>query len=343
IWGDDIGNYVQFLFSDSLPVVSVWGERDFNNTVEIRKYNLDGSLVFEKNYNKESLGTYSLAGSIGLGVDDNEAVYLSLSPRYTELGEVYELIKFEENPEVPVWEKRYDNMGGGNITLLETIPGPGGTMTATGFHAIVNENLNLLFNYLVIHYDADGEIAWEKSYNPEDGYVANRILMNIDETGNIYTLLTPNPYDFETLITLQKISSSGEVLWEVQKEITFPEGYIQPLIDNQGNVYIAGSAHESPDAYQPYFHVIKFNSNGEEEWNQFISADDGDNLYMINDGEFDSTGNLILTGHTGVGAFFSQSTNITLFQISETGNLNCIEFFSIYVWNSSATSLDIEK
>src|SRR5690606_30353348 len=260
ITGDNIGTFVQFLLADSQPVISVWGLRDFNNTVEVRKYNTDGSLALEKTYTKESVDTYSLAGSIGLGIDENEAIYLSLSPRYTEFGEVYELIKFQDNPEIPVWEKRYENMGGGNITLLDSQPGPDGSMTAIGYHGFVNEDLNFMFKYLVIHYNSNGEIAWEKLYSPEDGYVANRISVNIDETGNSYVLLTPNPYDLETLITVQKISPTGEVLWEAQKEMIFPEGYIQPMVDNEGNVYIAGTAHESSDLYQPYFNVIKFNS-----------------------------------------------------------------------------------
>lgn len=343
ITGDNIGTFVQFLLADSQPVISVWGLRDFNNTVEVRKYNTDGSLALEKTYTKESVDTYSLAGSIGLGIDENEAIYLSLSPRYTEFGEVYELIKFQDNPEIPVWEKRYENMGGGNITLLDSQPGPDDSMTAIGYHGFVNEDLNFMFKYLVIHYNSNGEIAWEKLYSPEDGYVANRISVNIDETGNSYVLLTPNPYDLETLITVQKISPTGEVLWEAQKEMIFPEGYIQPMVDNEGNVYIAGTAHESSDLYQPYFNVIKFNSQGEEQWNQFISARDGDNLYQISAGEFDPTGNLVFTGHSGVGSFFSQATDVAVFQISQSGNLNWMEFFPIGGWNSGATDLAIQN
>ncbi|MGB6083836.1 T9SS type A sorting domain-containing protein [Moheibacter sp.] len=343
ITGDNIGTFVQFLLADSQPVISVWGLRDFNNTVEVRKYNTDGSLALEKTYTKESVDTYSLAGSIGLGIDENEAIYLSLSPRYTEFGEVYELIKFQDNPEIPVWEKRYENMGGGNITLLDSQPGPDGSMTAIGYHGFVNEDLNFMFKYLVIHYNSNGEIAWEKLYSPEDGYVANRISVNIDETGNSYVLLTPSPYDLETLITVQKISPTGEVLWEAQKEMIFPEGYIQPMVDNEGNVYIAGTAHESSDLYQPYFNVIKFNSQGEEQWNQFISARDGDNLFQISAGEFDPTGNLVFTGHSGVGSFFSQATDVAVFQISQSGNLNWMEFFPIGGWNSGATDLAIQN
>src|SRR5690606_16362021 len=165
----------------------------------------------------------------------------------------------------------------------------------------------------------------------------------IDETGNSYVLLTPNPYDLETLITVQKISPTGEVLWEAQKEMIFPEGYIQPMVDNEGNVYIAGTAHESSDLYQPYFNVIKFNSQGEEQWNQFISARDGDNLYQISAGEFDPTGNLVFTGHSGVGSFFSQATDVAVFQISQSGNLNWMEFFPIGGWNSGATDLAIQN
>src|SRR5690606_32605226 len=107
------------------------------------------------------LNTYSLGGVIGLGLDQNNDLYLSLNPRYTQYGEVYELIKLEENQEIPVWEKRYDNMGGGSITLNQVIPGPDGTMTAIGYHGMIDEELNYLTNFLLIQYNANGTIAWE--------------------------------------------------------------------------------------------------------------------------------------------------------------------------------------
>lgn len=339
ILGDNIGNYVQFQLTDSFPVISVWGQRDFNNVVEVRKYDIDGTLTMEKTYTKENLNTYSLGGVIGLGLDQNNDLYLSLNPRYTQYGEVYELIKLEENQEIPVWEKRYDNMGGGSITLNQVIPGPDGTMTAIGYHGVIDEELNYLTNFLLIQYNANGTIAWEKSYSSLTGYNANRILVNTDEQGNIYLLLTPNPFDMETKLTLQKITPTGEISWEIQKEMILPEGYIKPLIDNEGNVYLAGAAHESEDTFQPLFNVLKFNSNGEEEWNEFIPANEGDNLFLINAGTFDQTGNLVLTGHSGVGSFFSQTTNISLFQITPTGTLNWMEHFSVSGWNSGATGV----
>lgn len=339
ILGDNIGNYVHLQIADSFPVISVWGQRDFNNVVEVRKYNIDGTLILEKTFTKENIDTYSLAGVIGLGIDPNNDVYLSLNPRYTQYGEVYELIKLEENQELPVWEKRYENMGGGSITLNQVIPGPDGTMTAIGYHGLIDDELNFLLNFLLIHYNANGTIAWEKSYSSLTGYNANRISVNTDEQGNIYLLLTPNPFDMDPKLTLQKITPTGEVLWEIQKEAILPEGYIEPLIDHQGNVYLAGSAHESEDLYQPFFNILKFNSIGEEEWNKFIPANEGDNLFLINAGRFDQAGNLILTGHSGVGSFFSQTTQISLFQINPTGTLNWMNHFPIPEWNSGATDL----
>lgn len=343
IYGDGIGSFVQFQMAGSLPVVSVWGQTDTHNAVQVRKYNADGTLAFEKNYTKDIIPTYSMWGSIGLGVDSDNAVYISLSPRYTELGEVFEIIKFEEEQETPAWEQHYGNLGGSSIRLIDVKPGANGTMTAVGYNSFIDEEINFQQNFLVIHYNADGEVAWEKSYNSQSGYNANRIALNIDEAGNIYVLLTPNPFDMETFVTVQKISPSGDLVWEAQKEMIYPESYIAPLIDADENVYIAGSAHESEDLYQPFFNVIKFNAEGEEQWNKYISANDGDNLYLINSGEVDLNGNIVFTGHSGVGSFFSQTTNISLFQIAPNGSVNWMQHFPISGWNSGATGLTIDN
>lgn len=341
IYGDAIGNYVHLRINDSLPVVSIWGQNDTDNVVQIRKYNTDGTMVYEKNYTKEIMSTYSMWGLIGLGVDNNNSIYISLSPRYTDLGEVYELVKFEEDNNTWSWDELYDNMGGGNIRLIKAMPGINGTMAAIGYNSYVDGEF-LKQNFFVLNYNADGEIAWEKNYSPEEGYNANRVSMNIDEEGNIYTLLTPNPFDLETFITIQKISPSGEVLWETQKELIYPESYIEPLMDTNGNVYIAGSAHESQDVYQPLFNVIKFNEQGEEQWNRYITANENDNLYFINGGKVDTSGNVIFTGHSGIGSFFSQSTNVSLFQLSPSGDLNWSRSFSVAGWNSGATDIYVD-
>jgi len=342
ILGDNIGTYVHFQLQDSFPVISVWGQRDFNNVVEVRKYAQDGTLILEKVYTKENQNSYSLNGISGLGVDQHNNLYISLNPRYTQYGEVYELVKFEENQAEPVWEKRYENMGGGNITLSQVIPGPEGTMTAIGYYGLIDDELNYLTNFLLIQYHADGSLAWEKSYSSQMGYNASRISVNTDPEGNIYLLLTPNPYDLDTKLTLQKLTATGEVLWEIQKELVFPEGYIEPLIDPQGNVYLAGTAHESSTLYQPFFNVIKFNSNGEEQWSEFIPTNEGENLLLINAGTFDQTGNLILTGHSGIGSFISQTTNVSLFQMNPTGTLNWMKSFDVPGWNSGATDVYVK-
>lgn len=339
IYGDDIGTFVNLQMVGSEPVVSIWGQSDTNNVVQIRKYNTDGSLDYEKNYNKEMIPTYSMRGSVGLGVDADNSIYITLSPRYTELGEVYEIIKFEESEETWAWEKKYDNMGGGSIRLTKVMPGIDNTMTAIGYNTVIDDEMNVLLNFLVIHYNADGEVDWEKSYTEEDGYRASRITMNIDEAGNIYTLLTPSPFDMETFITVQKISPAGELIWEAQKEVILPELYIEPVIDANGNVYLAGTAHESEDVYQPYFNVIKYNAEGFEQWNKYITANEGDNLYLINAGEVDTNGNITFTGDSGIGSFFSQTTHATTFQVSPDGDVNWMQAFEITDWNSGGTDL----
>src|SRR5690606_28139452 len=170
-----------------------------------------------------------------------------------------------------------------------------------------------------------------------------RIDLNVDEEGNMYMLLMPNPFDLETTITLQKISADGNLIWETQKDLIFPEGYISPMIDQNGNVYLAGTSHQSDTDFTPLFNIIKYDQNGQELWDNFISSGNtDDNIYYISSGEIDNSGNLILAGQTGVGSFFSQTTNSTVLKISSQGDLSWIQSMAIDGWNSGATGLFIK-
>jgi len=340
--GDAIGAYVHLEMNNSLPVISIWGQNDTDNVIQIRKYNEDGTLNFEKNYTKEISGTYSLGGLNGMGIGQDNAVYLVFSPRYTSLGEVYEITKFEDGSDDWAWNEVYSNMGAGNIHYNKALPLPNGNMAVVGYYISIDESENVLQNFFLVNYNSEGEIIWEKLYTPADGYIANRIDLNIDEEGNMYMLLMPNPFDLQTTITLQKISADGNLIWETQKDLIFPEGYISPLIDQNGNVYVAGVSHETETEYQPLFNVIKYDSNGAELWNNFISSGNtDDNIYYISSGEIDNSGNLILAGQTGVGSFFSQTTNSTVLKVNSSGDLDWIQPMVIDGWNSGATGLFI--
>src|SRR5690606_30217599 len=134
----------------------------------------------------------------------------------------------------------------------------------------------------------------------------------------------------------------GNLIWETQKDLIFPEGYISPMIDQNGNVYLAGTSHQSDTDFTPLFNIIKYDQNGQELWDNFISSGNtDDNIYYISSGEIDNSGNLILAGQTGVGSFFSQTTNSTVLKISSQGDLSWIQSMAIDGWNSGATGLFI--
>ncbi len=344
IYGDAIGAYVHLELNDSLPVISIWGQNDTDNIIQIRKYNEDGTLNYEKNYTKEINGTYSLNGLVGMGIDQNNSIYVTFSPRYTSLGEAYEIVKFEDGNSNWIWDEVYSNLGSSNVQYTKALPLPNGNTAVVGYFISIDETESVISNFFLANYNSEGEVIWEKLYTVADGYVANRIDLNIDEEGNIYILLLPNTYDLETSITLQKISADGILIWESQKDLIFPESYISPLIDQNGNIYVAGVSHESETEYQPLFNVIKYGADGVEIWNNFISSGSiDDNLYSINSGKIDHSGDLILAGFTGIGSFFSQTINSTILKINSNGDLNWIQPRVIDGWNSGATGLFVDE
>lgn len=340
ISGDEIGSYVHLTMNDSLPVISVWGENDMGHAIQIRKYNTDGTLNSEKNYTKEYSDNYSLNGIVGLGADENNSVYISFMPRYTVLGEAFEIAKFEENESEPIWDELYSNMGSSNTIFTKALPGLNGATVTSGYNITFDENGVFSNNFNLINYNSDGEVVWEKEYTPENGYNASLMFMNLDSEKNIYILLFPEPFGMETNLTLQKLSPDGMVLWEAQKELIFPQQYIEPIIDNNGNVYIAGASYAADTDSQAIFNVIKYDSEGNEEWSQFInSGNDEDNIYLITSGDIDNEGNLILAGETGTGSFFSQTTYSTVLKVNPEGELDWIQTYTSDEWNSGATGV----
>lgn len=150
----------------------------------------------------------------------------------------------------------YDSQG--NVYVV------GGT-----YHNIANTSTNI--QCLILKYGVTGELIWQKTLqDSSDPYIRGEGLW-IDNSDHLYVIA--NNDDNSSLGYLIKLDSSGNIIWQVQINIS-PDGN-STLVDidgdNQGHVYITssynyvvGSGH-----YEPW--VACFNTtDGSCVWQQYL-------------------------------------------------------------------------
>ncbi|SMC84753.1 T9SS type A sorting domain-containing protein [Moheibacter sediminis] len=344
ILGSGLGTYVHLEFdSQKNPVVAVRGQNEESkHAINIMKYDEQGELIDEKNYVKELTGIFVVNGLIGLGISENDDYTIVMDNRYTEEGNVYEFTQFNTENDIPEWNNFYGNMGGSNTSLTDALPDEFGNTIIIGNYGSITESISYMQNFFLAKYSPSGDILWQHSFNPDNGNPATRIMMDINSAGETIVALTSSPFDSNPIF-VKKYSVDGELIWEFEKTFIQPE--INTItIDDNDNIFIAGNTHEFEDQYSPRFTVIKISDDGNEQWTKWISSgNEEDNLYYISKAATDSMSNITFSGHSGAGSFFSQTTNLTTFQLSQNGELNWINASDITGWNSGANNLYVDE
>jgi hypothetical protein len=171
----------------------------------------------------------------------------------------------------------------GNIYLT------GGTYDSIDFLGSHREDL------FVVKYDSDGDWKWTRQV--DDAGFGVDIIAN--SNGDIYVASSNGN------ATLMKYDSDGNKLWTKQLDSDGPLWANGLTMDDNGNIYITGSAHseicnglpghdEDYEACLDAF-VVKYDSEGDWKWTQKI----GTSSYDAGDGiTTDSSGNVYLTGVT---------------------------------------------
>lgn len=151
---------------------------------------------------------------------------------------------------------------------------------------------------------------WVKTYNGTGNSLDVAFSIAVDKNGNVYvTGNSPGDTSANDIATI-KYDSAGQQQW-VQR-YNGPgngddgtNGTNAIAVDNSGNVYVTGwSAGEQNTDYV----VIKYNSNGDQQWAQRYNGpgNDYDAPYGI---ALDSAGNVYVTGtSTGDGTGFDYTT-----------------------------------
>ena len=320
------------------------GAEEWEQDVAARayKYSTSGELLGQSAFViSTSTGMATMGQMAGAGTDDNGNIYFSVNSYYTEKGAVFETVKstFETNSPVPQWNTVYTNLGTKDATMLNSFNDKNGNTFSTGSYYNYADGM-LNNNYFLVKHIAEGNIAWDKVFNSENGTAAEGIIARADTNGNSYVCILPGFEQNPPALKVIKFSPEGNQLWSKDIEIFNPQVYVlEPQED--GTLYLGGTAKETEGSNSSSFLGIKLAADGSLVWKTHMPGSSGNNIYRINSGKVDSNNRLILTGAHGSGSFISENVDLTAVQFNADGTPGWIAPVTIDGSNSYGTDLYI--
>ncbi|MHA3789698.1 T9SS type A sorting domain-containing protein [Flavobacterium hauense] len=320
------------------------GAEEWEQDVAARayKYSPDGTLLGKAAFVISTAnGTASMGKMAGAGIDNNGDVYFSVNSFYSENGAVFETVKSGFGITAPEnqWNTLYSNTGSPAASMLDSFSDNNGNTISTGSYYDFSDDM-LNANYFLVKHNSEGEVAWNVVFNAENGNPADGIIGKVDANGNAYVCLLPGFEQSPPTLKIIKLSPEGSQLWSTEIELYNPSIRImEPQPD--GSVYLGGTAKETEQSSTASFIGIKLNADGSQAWKTYMSGISGNNIYQINAGKVNNSGQLILTGAHGSGNFMSQQVNLTAVQFNVDGTPGWMTPVNVAGESSSGTDLHI--
>lgn len=339
----------QLLFDGNNIVVAAKGmtpgaeEWEQNVGAWAKKYSPAGTVLGEAAFEIITTeGTATMQDMAGVGLDADGNAYMVVNSYYSAQGAVIETVKsgFAATAPEPEWNEIYTNVGNPSATMLYSFPDHNNGTISTGQYYVFADNM-MNANYFLVKHNAEGNIAWEKVFNADNGNAANGIIGRADHDGNIFVCLLPDIGG--TTLTIKKYSPAGNELWETGIELINPAVYVMET-GHDGSLYLGGAAYENEADDHSQFVAVKLNAAGVIQWTTYTDTGDaGDNIYAINGGKVSAAGELILTGHSGSGNMMSQEVNVTAVKFNADGTPGWVAEVPVDNANSSGTDLLIDN
>ncbi|MHA2339865.1 MAG: hypothetical protein ACXACX_21360 [Candidatus Hodarchaeales archaeon] len=189
--------------------------------------------------------------------------------------------------------------------------------------ARVKRGSTSFYNNLIIKWDKNGTLLWEKEWNHNGMDIIKVSKLKVDNIGNIYTI--GSAYDTsgsgQRVSIISKLNSNGELEWNkfysrIDWHPQLPFDGESLSFDQLGNILIAGSAGSGWSGFNvPNAYVAKINTNGSFIWNvttsnQFeifgkdIIADGENNVFLL--AEYGAT--TYILKYTSNGVYLWQKT-----------------------------------
>ncbi|MBU0488613.1 MAG: SBBP repeat-containing protein, partial [Bacteroidetes bacterium] len=190
---------------------------------------------------------------------------------------------------------------------------------------------------LVLKYNSDGILLWERLYDNPENSNDNTVNALIDYSGNLVicgvTYKQASSMDYLVL----KYNSDGTLLWSADygNPGFYEDQLMASCIDEQNNIYVTGKSN-TLYSMNDYL-TVKYDSNGIRQWVQSYNRADGDDIaYGI---AADTYGYLYITGSSQSVPGDNTSNDIVTIRIPASG----IKSRKVAVYDGAESGNDIGK
>ncbi len=188
---------------------------------------------------------------------------------------------------------------GGTREMISNVPSALDLTNSAGFISGYTRNTTSGRDYLLIKYDLNGNILWQKIFDYA-GLNDRALAITVDNSGNTYITGEATSLSNGTDILTQKYNPSGTLLWSVSYNgsANADDKGLGIVVDNSGDVYICG--YTSNTGTGKDFAVIHYNSSGVQQYvytkNGTANGDDAANAIAYFGNKLYVTGNITNTG-----------------------------------------------
>ena len=194
----------------------------------------------------------------------------------------------------PEWVARYNGPGGFGAAAM-AVDSNGNVYVAGSF----SDSITPYTDYATIKYDPNGNQLWMVSYDGPESKDDRSTAIALDKGSNVYVTgyswKEGGITDYATI----KYDTNGNHLWVSRYPGAYLTNYQRNFItvDNDGNVYIAGTVSGS-NGY-PDYATVKYDPEGNQLWVARYKGADKSYDYP-KDMALDNAGNVYVTGESGI-------------------------------------------
>ncbi len=201
---------------------------------------------------------------------------------------------------------------------------------------LVTDNASVPY-IVVIKYDNEGKLKWQKVFSGDGALSLNSI--DVDSDGNLFlagytnamNLGFKNYGDYDAV--LYKLSSSGDVKWVKNFGGKMTDGFNSVSVCNDGSIVAAGLSGSTDGnaaalglaAGTTAAAVVKFNSNGDIVFAKAVGST-GDSFNAV---DVDNAGNIYAVGNFSSGAGIENygKSDAVIAKLSSSGNLEWTQHY----------------
>jgi hypothetical protein len=190
-----------------------------------------------------------------------------------------------------VWARAFDGAGHYKDGAVDLGVDAAGNVYVGGYSW---QSQNSDYDYVVVKYDANGNLLWSKYYN-NGGEDFPRSL-KVDMAGNTY--ITGYSWgNFANYATV-KYDADGNQMWAKRFAGGYGEIAAEVEVDSSGNVYVTGYSGHSVAGDAEDFLTVKYSPTGAQLWVNRYDAPPGDMNENAYEMEINAAGDVLLMGES---------------------------------------------